>query len=302
MPNDVESMFASLSDDAGLARIDGPEVLRRRSDRRAVGRSVATVAAAAVLVAGVAVGTRLVLADQAAPRPVPADSSAPVVVVPTTPPVTATTTPPVTSSAPAATSSSPAVHRPPIPGSVPTRAFLSRADFNAVETPHDQSDSAVLPDLCGATYRTGDVGVRDKRHAPYRGKGDGADVTPLASLDQTITVFRERGAQRYLDELRAAVADCPSQKRGRDIVKYRLLTPADAGDESLLIEMSEPSRGDVGELDPDGSRSYDYCAVVRVGDTVTTLWATGWESQSPNRSELGGFAVRAAQRLQDWRG
>lgn len=62
MPNDdLTRAFAALSGDAGHARLAPAAAVRKRGDRRTLTRSLAGVAAAAVLVAGVLVGPRLVL-------------------------------------------------------------------------------------------------------------------------------------------------------------------------------------------------------------------------------------------------
>ncbi len=304
MSNDVERMFASLAQDAGRAQVDPPATLRRRSDRRTAVRSVASVAAVAVLVTGVAVGSRVVLAgNDRAPAP-PAGTATP---APT--PTVALPTSPVPTSAPSSgvpTSAPPATARssepPSIPDSVPARAFLSAAEVNATETPERRTDRDMLPELCGADFATGSIGVRSNRYAAYHREGDPADYTPLATVDQTVTVYRAEGAQTFVDEVRSAVERCRTQTRGQDVYQHRLLDAVRVGDESVLVEVSAPQRGDDGELSKDGGRQRAYCAVVRVRDTVTVLWVRGWESQSPERAGVDSFTRKAVQRLQAWRG
>jgi hypothetical protein len=305
MPNDLESAFAALSDDAARARLAPAASLRRRSDRRVVTRSLAGVAAAAVLVAGVTVGARLVLADEALPPLPPAQSTAPTVApspAPSLSPSATPSSPPPSSPSSPPPSSPPETEEPSIPKSIPARAFLTRSDANVAQL--YRSDSAHgSPDLCSAASYPSDSkdGVRGTSNIVYRNPGDGEDYTPVGQVADTVVVYRGDGAEEFMDELRAAVRNCPEGKRDNLTYKYRSLGSVGAGDESVLIQGSTPARGDNGELESDGSTYKIYFAAVRVGDSVALVENTGYESISAERPVAESFARKAAQRLENWR-
>jgi hypothetical protein len=290
MSNDVERMFAALSDGAGRARFAPPAAVRRRADRRLAARSVATVAAAAILVVGVAVGGRFVLADGGRSPVTPAESAAPSAPPSPSAPGSSSAPPPPTTTSPS------------IPSSIPNRAFLSAADVRGIIAPERRSGQEMLPKLCGADYASGMIGVRSTRYVPYLRQGAKKDETFAGTVDQAVTVYKGNGAQAFLDEVRDAVRDCRRDTHRGSTCTHRLLAAQDVGDEALLIEVATPARGDSGELETDGSLRRDYCAVVRDGEAVTVLWVQGWESQSAEKADADAFTRRAAQRLADWRG
>ncbi|MEU7906754.1 hypothetical protein [Actinoplanes sp. NPDC049118] len=301
MPNDLESAFAALSGDARRARLAPAAAVRRRADRRVLTRTLTSVAAAAVLVAGVSVGARLVLADDARPPLPPAQSTAPTATPSPAPSPSTSSTP---SSPPGGTSTPPSVESgtPSIPASIPARAFLGRSDAN-VATLRRLDSPAGPPDLCPAADYPSDAraGVRDTVAILYRAPGDGPDHTPSGEVFDTVTVYRGDGAGDFMDEFRAAVRECPRGKRESLTFTYRSLGSLGVGDESVLMQGSTPARGDDGEPSGDGSTYRIYLAAVRIGDSVALVENTGYESISAERTVAGDFARRAAERLEAWR-
>jgi hypothetical protein len=138
-------------------------------------------------------------------------------------------------------------------------------------------------------------------HVIYKEPNAAPQDGPVGVVDEAITVYKQDGAEQFLSELRANVRDCPQGKRGSSTYKYRSLGSAGVGDASVLIEGSTPARGDDGELSGSGS-TYLYLAAVRVGDSVTLLEVSGWESISGERSDAESLTRKAAKRLGNWRG
>ncbi|MET8154216.1 hypothetical protein ACIBSW_08845 [Actinoplanes sp. NPDC049668] len=291
MPNDLENAFAALSDDARHARLAPAAAVRRAADRRAVTRALGAVAAAAVLVAGVTVGARLVLADDAHPPLPPAQST-----TPTAAPSASST--PSTSATPSSTEAG----TPSIPASIPARAFLGRSDANVASLRRLDPPEGP-PEFCAAARYPSDAraGVRGTVSILYRANGDDAEHTPSGEVHDTVTVYSGDGAEDFMDEFRAAVRACPRGEREHLTFTYRSLGSLGVGDESVLVQGSTPARGDDGELSGDGSTYRVYVAAVRIGDSVALVENRGYESISAERTVAEGFARRAAERLAAWR-
>ncbi len=302
MPNDVERMFASLAEDAGRARLAPAADVRRRADRRLAWQSVAGVAAVAVLVTGVTVGARTVLADPDRAPVVPVESVAPV----PSPPVPSP--PPPGPSTPAASAKTSPSSRPPssssapsIPDAIPSRAFVQEADWAGDVMTGPTRTSHEPPELCGTRLPSDDlIGVRDSVVLTFRAPGLGEGYVANGIVRDTVTVYRGSGARNFLRDLRDAVRTCPVDTvEGREF-RYRSRGPVGAGDESLLIEKATAGYGDNGE--PSGTTRYVYLAAVRAGDTVAFVEVDGWESVSAERDDAVTFARAAGRRVAAWRG
>ena len=307
MPNDdLTRAFAALSGDAGHARLAPAAAVRKRGDRQMLTRSLAGVAAAAVLVAGALVGSRLVLTDHALPPLPPAESS-----TPATPSPVATPSPSATPSKPGAPPSPAGEGTPPetetsappsIPKSIPARAFLTSSD-GQVEGLTRLGEARTGPRLCSAaSYPSADeIGVSGSVRMRYHRPGAEVRSTPSGYVVDTVRVYRGDGAASFLDEFRAAVRKCPRGERGDSTFTYSSLGSLGVGDESLLVRGTTPARGDDGELSEDGSKYAVFLSAVRVGDSVSLVETEGYEAVTAQREDAEGFGRKAAQRLADWR-
>lgn len=311
MSNELERAFAALSSDADAAGLAPAESVRRRGNRQTAARALAGAAAVAVLVTGVTFGTRMVLAGpgpQLPAPPPPAPSFSPVM----PPPSTAPSPPPAprrSAEAPPATpKSGPSTVTPPssapstpeIPGTIPARAFLRASDAPGEGGTPERLGAGehALPDFCGADYAgDDDLGVRATQRMYYRSADAPADSTPKSVLYEDVMVFRGDGAERFMDDLRAAVAGCRSDEPDRN----RSLGPVGAGDESLLVERSNPAMTGEGEPVGNGSRHTIYFAAVRQGDAIAFLSDNGWETASADQADTTHLTERAAARLKSWR-
>ena len=303
MPNDpIENAFAALSDDAGHARLDPAAAVRRRSDRLVLTRSLTGAAVAALVVAGVVVGSQLALADRALPPAPPAQSTGPATPPPSVNPSPPPSAPPSgpSSAPPSAPSKAGESESPVVPRSIPNRAFLTRGDANKggwqrLNTPSEPLKLCEDAPEFASEHR---VGVRGTVEILYKDPGQGEEYTPLSVAGDTITVYRGDGAEQFLDEYRAMVRECPEGDKEQT---YKSLSSLGAGDESVLVQGSYPARGDDGEPSANGGRTYLYYAQVRVGDAVISLSNTGYESQSVDQARARALFRQAVQRYRDWR-
>ena len=308
MSNDLEGAFAALSADAGRGRLPAAADLRRRADRRAVRRSLATAGAAAVLVAAAA-GTGWALAGDPGPRPPVQNAgpapSAPLSAAPSVRPSPDSPSPTSSPSTPSVPPSStpPSSSAPPLPTSIPARAMLGEAD-GAEGNFHRMDDIWDTTRFCSAArYPSAkQAAVRASVMLLYRGPDSEPGSIPDDTIYDTVTVYRGDGARDFMSELRAAVRACPTGKVGDLDARYRSLGSFGAGDQSLLIERSWPARQGDGEPVTDGSRTQVYLAAVRVGDAVTLVDARGYENFSSDRRVVESLATIAGERLADWRG
>ncbi|MEV7628569.1 hypothetical protein [Actinoplanes sp. NPDC089786] len=302
MSNDLERAFASLSADADRAQLAPARAVRRRGDRQTLSRAVAGAAAVIVLVTGVTVGARMVLAgpDRDEPPPVPAAS--PTLTSPSPSPSPSAVAPARSTPSTTSKSSPPpeTPETPEIPSSIPARAFLQASDAPGEGgTPERQgAGDHDLPEFCGNGYeQRGDLGIRATQLMYYRSADAPPDSTPKSAVFEDIMVFRGDGAEQFMDDLRAAVRDCPSPKNDKNVSRG----PLGAGDESLLIERNHPAMTDEGVPAGDGSLHRVYFSAIRVGDAVAVVSDTGWESGSADRADTEHLAARAAIRLENWR-
>jgi hypothetical protein len=195
---------------------------------------------------------------------------------------------------------SPATNAAAIPGSVPAAAFLRGSDAEAGGSPELLDEAVSPPAFCGATFASrGDIGIRRSSQLLWRHRADPEGSTPAGTVTETVTVYRGRGATRFVTDLRAAVAGCRSQKIGTISHTYKALGSVVSGRDSVLIEDSTPAFAEDGT--PVSGRRYVYWAAVRAGDAVALVENEGWEDASADRTESVLFARRAGDRLAAWR-
>ncbi|KAB1931880.1 hypothetical protein F8271_26085 [Micromonospora sp. ALFpr18c] len=313
MPVELSDLYRSLSTVADDQDPTHPELVRRYADRRARVRAAGTGLTVALLLGGVAVGGRLVLAaDGTPPLPPPADTPGPTATGSVTPPsptpsatsssatstpssVTPTRTTP--SGTPPAPTTGAATPRPPT--SIPDRAFfvLAAANRTGMES---QGEGAMLPILCGARHASDSAVVQRRgRYLAYKLAGTPAGNVPDGSYRHTITIYRPGRADDALRELRQAVRDCPDQRLPDDTRTWRqrLLTSGAYGDESVLFEMRAPYPEGMG--DP-GAEEVRLVRAVRIGDVVTVLWEQGWEHTAAVRSQVDADSRRAVAAIENW--
>ncbi|MGR6321933.1 hypothetical protein Q2K19_16000 [Micromonospora soli] len=310
MSRELTRLYRALAADTDERALPAPDQLRRRADRQARNRAALGALTAAVLVAGTAVGTRMVLiagpdappgppaaSPTATGTPAPSPTASPSSPVPsrtTQPPSSRTPgSPPPTSAGPTATTAI----------SIPDRAFFALPPANDLGTAGDFVPGPVLPELCGAMPGEGQIAQRRARSLPYRL----ADAAPASVPDgyyrHSITVYRTGGADEALRELRGAVRDCPEQpvtEAPAVTSTQRLLDGTGYGDESVLFELRNPNLDVEGR--PVSGEEVHLVRAIRVGDVVTVLWEQGWEGSSTDRAQFDADSGRAAEALRGWLG
>jgi hypothetical protein len=296
--SDLDRAYRALAREADAVGLAAPGALRGRADRRTRIRVTAAAVAAAVAVGGAVMGTQWVLrADGTVPPPPPAVTGSPTPPPTSAPPTSApSTTPPATTTPP---TKPPPTTPPPrtAPKSIPDSAFLQVADLSRGYVQPDTSTEEVLPSLCDATF-AGDrsIDLRRTRRLTYYNSGTAEGSTPDGTIRQTITVYEPDRASRFLDELRDAIASCPTDGKHR----YRVVYAPKRGDESLMFEDRYPTV-DPAELQPTGGDDVRLISVVRMGDVVTILYETGWEAGwSADPDVMNSFTSKAVSRLLSW--
>ncbi|GFJ93661.1 hypothetical protein [Phytohabitans rumicis] len=208
------------------------------------------------------------------------------------PPPTPSATAPT--AAPSTTTTTPPRRTP--PKSVPNSAFLQITDTNGDVPVENLDGEPVLPKLCDATFDSDDaIAVRRTRLITYWAEQRQDGQVPDGTFRQSITVYEPDQAARFLDELRAAVAGCPTQAERR----YRLLSAPRHGDDSLVVEETYPTVDPDGK--PTGGRDVRLVSVVRIGDVVTMLYEKGWEAGwSAEPDVVNAFTTKAVTRVESW--
>ncbi|MGW4501638.1 hypothetical protein ACWENR_23880 [Micromonospora sp. NPDC004336] len=316
MSRELSDLYRSLAEDADGRTLTAPALVRRRADRRARVRIAGAALATALLVGGLTTGTRLVLAGEENPLPPPAAAPTPTVGVPSpspspspaaTAPPTGPPSPtgaPTPTGAPAAPTAS-SGRSPRTPASIPDRAFFVQGPANRTGIEPVFRDTAALPGLCDARYRS-DAGIvqRRTRNLAYKLPRTPQGYVPDGSYAHSITVYRPGRAGDFLRELRAAVRGCPEQPGvgggNPSTSRVRLLADGGFGDDSVLFEIRTPAR-DV-EGDPTGGAEVRLIRAVRLGDVVTVLWEQGWEGTSAERSQVDADSRRAVDAIEGWLG
>ncbi|MEH1100186.1 hypothetical protein [Micromonospora sp. CPCC 205561] len=309
MSRELSDLYRSLARHADERTLVVPQELRRRADRRGRLRVTGVALGTALLLAGLVTGSGLVLAEERQPLPPPAalppPSGAPAptpATEPTATPRTPAGTPPRPTATPVATVGNAPVP-PRTPATVPDRAFFAQAAENRTGMEPVFRDTAALPALCGARYRS-DAGIvqRRTRHLAYRLPGTPTGYVPEGSYAHSITIYRPGRAADFLRELRAAVRGCPEQSGvaggNATTERPRLLADGGLGDGSVLFEIRAPVRDIDGN--PTGGEELRLVRAIRVGDVVTVLWEQGWEGTSATRSQVDADSRRAVAAIDAW--
>jgi hypothetical protein len=295
MSRDLDQLFRSLGDDADQGRLTGPAELRRRGERRTRLRAIAAVAAIAVLVGGVAVGSRQLLAGGPDRRPRVADTSTTTIerTTPSPAPTTASPAPSSTASGPPAISDAPA------PTSIAARAFLQPPDTGLDDQPYEVP-RPVIPSLCGAEFGSDSaILVRRTKHVFYG--DDPPGYVPDGTFDQTITSYEGAGATGFMTELREAVAACPRDDAADGEPRYALAPRGSLGDE--VVRFSQTVSTPVDPVnDPNGPQrdSVTIYTAIRVDGVVTVLRAMGWEGSEVDPEQVHDLVGKAVVRLRNW--
>jgi hypothetical protein len=257
---------------------------------------VATAGVIVALVAGC--GASKSPTPEAASLPASPSAAAPSV---TSPSASPSASDPASTTAPATPAPASAA---PIPKSIPATAFLQASDVpgKIKEKPRRLGPGdQPLPTFCGKKYGSGSA-IQATQSVYFTEPNAPAGSTPKAAIYQDVLVYRGDGAASFLNNLRASVRRCATQKDEVGVtVKNYLRGSLDAGDDSVLIERTRPATDDAGEPVGGGSRHHLFWAAVRVDDSVTFVSNTGWESISAERGDTEQLGRRAATRLAAWR-
>jgi hypothetical protein len=295
---DYERMYASLAHEVDDMILTAPDTLRRDADRRTRIRVVATVAAAAVLVAGTAIGGQWMLRADASRPPEPGSSTISGTPQPSPSPASPTAPPGATREPSTPAQVANPLSPPVAPSSIPDSAFLRMTDTNGSGQPRETLEDGP-PRLCGAKYRSASL-IKARRgffYLYWSRKGT-ADV-PSTSLHETITTYREDGGPRFLDELREAVRRCPRDRDGAATYRHRIVPGPAYGDESIWIETRTPAR-DYTTGAPLGHDYIRFGTVVRVGNVVMMIWDLGYENAFADKDQAGTTTRKATTRLRTW--
>ncbi|BCB75580.1 hypothetical protein GCM10022251_28070 [Phytohabitans flavus] len=292
--SELDQAYRALSHEADTMRLATPEALRARADRRNRVRVTAAAVAAAIAVGSAVVGTQWVFrADGTSPAPLPPGAtSSPTPPAPTSaPPTSASPTPQRATTAPPTTPSGNTA-----PKSIPNSAFLQVADTNGREPVVDTPSDDVLPALCDATYASDrSIDLQRSRRVTYWTAPGREGYVPDGTFRQSIRVYEPGRASRFVDELRDAVAACPSDGDRR----YRTVSAPKQGDQSLMFEVRYPTKDPEGN--PTGGDDVRLVSVVRIGDVVTILYETGWEAGwSAEPDVVNAFTDKAVDRIRSW--
>jgi hypothetical protein len=319
MSSELSRLYRALAAEVTDTALAAPDAVRRRADRNARMQMAVTTAAAAVLVAGTAVGVPAVLTGDGSPPPPevgttttpatgrPSPTGSPSPTGGATSPPTATGTPSTTTPRPGRSSSAPTAPAvpapPPAPTSIPDRAFFEQPANTKKDEPRFLGSENMLPELCAATYPADrSLLTRRTRHLIYKLPSSPADPSyvPDGSFDHTITSYPNGVAATWMAELRTAVENCRTQTISGFTYRQRLVAGTRYGDESMLIEVSTPNRDVNGN--PTGGDEIRLVSVVRVGNVVTVLYEQGWEGTSSDRALVDDFTRRAVSAVRAWLG
>jgi hypothetical protein len=193
---------------------------------------------------------------------------------------------------------------PPATAAIPDRAFFTPPANRTHDAPPKPAAGPVtIPKPCGASHPSdAQIGRQRGRHLTYWGVNTPADYIPDGTVDQTITVYRPGGAEAAMAEFRAAVQSCPTQKLSSGATQTWQMSPLDRGDDAILIETTwkrSPNASSDPPVPPPSLKF--YAAVVRIGDVVTVLYATGWEDIDADLAVTRDYAKRAEVAIRQWR-
>lgn len=292
---DLATRYARLAADVDGTGLLSPHDLRRYADRRARRRSAVLAGAGVVVAAGSTSAGLALVGGSDSPLPGP---------TPTPPPSTAPATPPPSPSppSPSPTPSAPptsSVAVPPVT-EIPTPAFFALPAENRRDAQRqDEEESLALPGFCDDAFDEDDTATaRRSVRSVYQEPGQGADqgYVPYATIHQTITGYRDGGAEAFMDRFRAAAADCDTYDQDGTEVTYRVVDPPDAGDEAVYLVRTWPRLG------PDRPDGFDtHIVVIRVGDVVTVLVDQGWEGTDSDPAYVARFVEWSVSAIEAWR-
>jgi hypothetical protein len=299
---DIASRYAELAAEVDGAGLMGPHDLRRYADRRARARASVLAAAGVVVVAGTTAGG-VALLDRPSPQPSPGKTP-PATASPSPTPVgpspSPSAPPPSTTTPPSLSSPQPSEEQTMIEPatSVPERAFFQlpetmRKDTTRVATTPEEA----LPPFCQDAFAADDkVTARRSVYSAYQSPGTPVEYTPLATMHQTITAYRDGGAEEFMDRLRAIAANCHTFDQGDVEVTFEVLDPPPAGDDAIYLLRTWPATG---ETNPSPSQA--RIVVIRVGDVVTVLFDRGWENADSDPVYVARLIPLAVGAIEDWR-
>jgi hypothetical protein len=289
---DIATRYADLAADVDGTGLMSPHDLRRAADRRARTRA-GVLAAGVVAVTGTAAGG-VALSDRPAPTPGPGWTP-PATASPTAPPVPVPSPTPLASGPPV---SSPAASSAPPPAQIPDRAFFplpeNLREHDTTRVPATAADA--LPPFCDDAFaEDATVSVRRSVYSIYRDPDASADSVPHGTVHQTVTGYRDGGAEAFMDRLRAAAADCATYRHDGTEVRFDVLDPPAAGDEAVLLGRTWPA------TEPEYTPGIAHVAVVRVGDVVSVLYVRGWETADSEIEYVNRFVEWAVGAIEAWR-
>ncbi|MET7396974.1 hypothetical protein ABZS66_26170 [Dactylosporangium sp. NPDC005572] len=294
--SDLQDLYAALAREADGTRLGGPDVPRRRADRRRRVRAAVGVAAVAVLVAVITVGGRVVLGAEGPPLP-------PIVSTSPSPAQTPSETPSASAKPSETPSGTPSSGQAPsnTVAAIPDSAFLQQPDTNRADAPYEVASDRMLPELCGARYAGDKIIQRRTFHVIYSKEPNRQDFVPApdGTFAETVTTYRADGATRFMQQLRGAVSGCPAQTREGVRYKNRMLTAGQHGDDAILFEVRYPTLDSDGKAT--GGEEVRLVSAVRVGTVVLVLYEQGWErGWSADRTVVERFTTVAVSRLRAW--
>jgi hypothetical protein len=296
---DIASRYAELAAEVDGTGLIGPQDLRRYADRRARARAGVLAAAGVVVVAGTATGG-VALLGRPSPTPPPGQTPPATVSPSPTPagPSISPTAPPSSPSAlpPSSPSKEPTMTEPVT--SVPDRAFfLLPEEMRKGTTRVASTPDEALPPICRDAFALDDKATaRRSVYSTYQAPGTPADYVPLATVQQTITAYRDGGAEEFMTRFRDVAADCDTFDQGDVEVTFEVLDPPAAGDEAVYLLRTWPATG---ETNPTPAQA--RIVVIRVGDVVTVLFDRGWENADSDPEYVSQLIPLAVEAIEDWR-
>jgi hypothetical protein len=164
--------------------------------------------------------------------------------------------------------------------SVPAAAMLQPADLNGADTTTvtDNYWSALRPPQPCGPYASNKLRRADRAVQAMIGVDDQSRPTVIVN---DVATYAADGAQRYLRDVRKAVATCGHG--------WSVRASGVAGDESVLLRHRE-------YIDYAQTNKDTYIVVARTGRAVVVVADTGWETGSGQEALVRRLSVAAVQR------
>ncbi|RSM39930.1 hypothetical protein DMB66_57750 [Actinoplanes sp. ATCC 53533] len=164
--------------------------------------------------------------------------------------------------------------------SVPAAAMLQPEDLNGADTTTvtDNHWSALRPPQPCGPYASAKLRRADRAVQAMIGTLDQSRPTVIVN---DVATYAADGAQRYLRDVRKAVATCGNG--------WSVLASGVAGDESVLLRHRE-------YLDYAQTNKDTYIVVARTGRAVVVLADTGWETGSGHEDLVRSLSAAAVRR------